>query len=127
MRRIAVWVVALGLVAGTAAPANATTKVIDRQTARGDYAVVVASGSVDNPNALFVKVKARPNQHVSVSWNDVCSKGYGAGSKDGSFSGVTPIKRRIKMPYTDPDSCSFAASGQLDNSGKIIVILLARV
>jgi hypothetical protein len=111
-----------------AEPAIADIVVVDRATARGDYAVATASGTVDNPRRLWVKVKARPNQRVDVYWLTVCSKGYGAGSKDGDFSGLTPLRKRIGMPYRRPDSCTVSASAQLSGRGrKIIVIILARV
>ncbi len=109
------------------APASADVKRIDRATARGDYAITTASGSVDNPTAIWVKIKARPNQKAGGNWNMVCSKGSGAGSKSGNYSGVTPFVRKLKMPYSRPDSCTVAALGSLSKGGKIIVILLARV
>jgi hypothetical protein len=112
-----------------ATPAEARVVVVDRASARGDFAIAVASGNVDSPNALFVKVKSRPTgQRVDVFWNVVCSRGSGAGSRDGDFSGQTSIRRQVRMPYANPDSCTFAASAQLsDGSGRIVVILQARV
>lgn len=111
-----------------AEPALADIIVVDRAVGRGDYAVATASGTVDEPRRLWVKVKARPNQRVDVYWITTCARGTGAGSRDGDFSGITPVKRRIGMSYRRPDSCSVAATAQLSGRGrKIVVIILARV
>lgn len=109
--------------------AEAATKVIDRQTARGDYAIATAGGNVNHPKRLWVKVTSRPHERVFVSWSDTCGKGFGAGSKSGHFRATTPVGRhRLKMPYRRPDSCSVAASAQLQGTGRRIqVTLLARV
>jgi hypothetical protein len=115
------------VIISTAVPAEATVRVVDRARARGDFAVAVASGSVDNPRRLWVKVKAQSNQGVYVAWTVVCSRGSGAGSRDGDFNATTPLRRRLRTPYRQPDSCSFSASAQLDESGRLTVILLARV
>jgi hypothetical protein len=111
-----------------AGPALADVIVVDRAVGRGDYAVAVASGNVDRPRRLWVEVRARPNQRVDVDWVTVCSRGSGAGSRDGSFSGITPIRRRIRMSYRRPDGCTVSASAQLSGPGRrIVVVILARV
>ena len=118
----------LAALTALAEPALAAVIIVDRAIARGDYAVATAGGSVDRPRRLWVKVGARPNQRVDVSWVTVCSRGFGAGSRDGSFSGVTPLRRRIAMPYRRPDDCTVSASAQLSGRGRrIVVIILARV
>lgn len=118
---------ALAVTLATATPAQAAIRVVDRQRARGDFAVTTASGSVDEPRRLWVKVNARPNQGVSVSWVVTCTRGFGAGSRDGDFDATTPVRRAVRMNYRMPDSCTFAASAQLDDSGRLTVTLLARV
>ncbi len=126
MRRAIVAGIVLVLVSGGIARAD--VRVIDKATARGDYAVATASGNVDRPARLWVKVKARPSQSVDVYWLVVCSKGLGAGSRDGDFTAVTPVKRVMRMPYRHPDSCTVSASAQLSGPGtRIVVVLLARV
>jgi len=128
MRRLTLSAIALVLILTMASSAEASTKVVDRKSARGDYAVATAGGNVRHPKRLWVKVTSRPHERVYVSWSDTCGKGFGAGSKSGHFRATTAVKRRIKMPYHRPDSCSVAASGQLQNKGrKITVTILARV
>jgi hypothetical protein len=96
-----------------------------QETASGDYAIAVVGGNVDRPRAIYVKVKARPAQRVDVAWLAVCSKGYGAGSKDGDLTGRTPLVRRIRLPYDRPDSCTASASAQLADGGFVKVQLYA--
>ncbi|MDO9354074.1 MAG: hypothetical protein Q7T55_10285 [Solirubrobacteraceae bacterium] len=107
----------------TAAPAEA--KVIGSETASGDYAVAVASGDVDDPSSLRVTVSASSKQKVDVNWSVVCTKGLGAGSKDGKASGKTTLVRSIKMPMSNPDNCVVSASAQLSKGGKLKVTLSA--
>lgn len=123
-------IVGLALLIGifaVGAEASASVRLLRRKTARGDYAVATVAANVSDPSALFVKVTARPNQAVDANWVVVCSKGSGAGSRDGQFSGVTPINRRVRMPYRNPDDCTFSAGAQLSGKGnRITVALLAR-
>jgi hypothetical protein len=89
-------------------PAWASSAAHSRQlgscSARGDFAICDAGGSVNHPLSLVVHVTSAPDQHISGAWDVVCGKGNGAGGKSGSFSGRTPFKRTLKMPYARPDS-----------------------
>lgn len=99
--------------------------------AQGDYAICTASGSVNHPHSITVHVIARPGQHVSGAWSVVCTKGTGAGSKSGNFSGWASARsnltHKLKMPYRRPDSCTVAADAQLAHSGHIHLWLTAVV
>ena len=121
---IAVFATALVLV--TAASAALRWRVIGSQRASGDYAVAIAAGNANHPNAVAVRVFARPNQRVSGAWTDVCSKGFGAGSKHGNLAGRTPFLRVLRMPMAHPDSCTASGSAQLSGSGSIRVQILKR-
>ncbi len=98
-------------------------KRIARESARGDYAAVAASGTAHNPNKIYMKVTARPRQRITASWSMTCAKGFGTGSKSGDFAGRTPQVRRLRMPMRNPDDCYLGASAQLDDSGKIVIRL----
>lgn len=118
---------AAGLVALLGMPTAAyAAHVIDTKSGSGDYAVVIASGSVSHPKAISVKVTSRPAQHVTGSWTMVCSKGVSAGSKSGNISGRGTFSRRMKMPTRHPDDCTVSASAQLDRGGRVRVTLLSR-
>jgi hypothetical protein len=120
-------IVAPVLVAALAQTARAEIVVIDRGRAVGPQALGSASGSVHNPKRIWMKVKSRPSQRIDASWSMVCSHGSLPGTRDGDFSGRTPIKRRLGMPFRRPDSCSVASRAQLTDTGRIFVVLLARV
>jgi hypothetical protein len=88
--------------------------------AAGGFATCVASGTANRPVSIHLHVKAEPNQHVSGAWDSTCSKGLGAGSESGTFSGRTPLRHLIRMSYTHPDSCIVSADGQLSRNGNHI-------
>jgi len=93
--------------------------------ASGDYAVAIASGTVTRPDAIYVKVIAQPRQTVSVAWALVCSRHYGAGSKNGSYHTASRAKRKLRLPMRHPDDCTVSATAQLETSGRIRVQILA--
>jgi hypothetical protein len=116
--------------AGGPASAAVTPSVfIGGCRAQGDFATCVAGGNVNHPHSIRVHVIARPGQRISGSWSMTCSKGLGAGSKSGSFSGWAslrhPLSHKLRMPYRRPDSCSVAADAQLKHGGRIHVWLTA--
>ncbi len=117
-------------VAGSLAARPESVKRIGNCTARGDFAVCDASGSVNHPSRITVYVGVHPGQHVSGSWDVVCTKGTGAGSKSGSFSGhpgtAHALRHTLKMPYAHPDSCTASADAQLGRGGRLHVWLVAR-
>ena len=117
-------VLALGLVSAVATGASWDT--IGKESARGDFATAVAGGDVNKPRALRVIVQARPNQKAAGSYSVTCSRGGGAGSESGNLSGNAPFKDKMKMPYSNPDYCSAAASVQLDDGGHLKIKLQAK-
>jgi hypothetical protein len=126
MRR---WFVAAGLAAmllPAAAAARSDDKVVGRASASGDFAIALAHASVVKPAAILVAVKSSPLQAVSGNWTLVCSKGLGAGSKSGRFSGTTPLVRLARLPMRGPDRCTVAAGSQLSHGGRITVQILRR-
>lgn len=118
-----------------ASPATAsakpdTVRFLGGCRAQGDFAICTTSGNVRHPSSIHVHVIARPGQNVSGAWSVVCSKGSGAGSKSGKFSGWASLKnnlrRPLRMPYKHPDSCTVAADAQLAHGGHLHVWLTAR-
>src|SRR4051812_49048123 len=77
---------------------------IATETSSGDYAAAAVSANARRPHALYVKVTTRPPQGVSGNWSLTCSRGGGAGSKSGEFSGDAPLVRRMRFPMRRPRS-----------------------
>lgn len=118
VRALSLFVVVLGL----ALPAEASGyMLIDKATAKGDYATVTIGDGVDYPTKFRVFAKARPKQKVEVFWSMTCSKGSGAGSKDGRFTGMSPLLKAIPTLYQSPDYCSFGAAVGLTGEGKRLI------
>jgi hypothetical protein len=123
MRRVFALVLILGLVSivGATAVAAPPGKRVGVESARGDYAVATASGTAHKPRAIYVWVRTRPAQRFDAHWSVTCSRGFGAGSKSGSFSGFGRRAKRIRLPMRRADTCYVAATGQLEESGRIVV------
>ena len=119
-------VVVMASVAGTGYATHGGWHTVGRASAAGDYAIAIASANVRRPVAVAVRVLSRPRQRVSGNWTIVCSKGFGAGSKSGRFSGRTPLTRLMRLPMRRPSDCTAAASAQLDRSGSLKVRILKR-
>jgi prevent-host-death family protein len=110
------------LAAGSASAATASRAYRAAScTATGDYAICDAAGNATAPRRIFVHVTSAPDQSALISWDVVCSKGDGAGSKSGQFTASTPVRQLIPHPYVFPDSCVVSAGAQLSNGGNLEV------
>lgn len=107
---------AMTLGAWTSAPA-ATTYRDGACTALGQYATCVAGGNATRPFVLDVHVQVGRSQWIRVYYDAVCGKGFGAGSKSGSFRiwvarGRTAA-HNVPHPYKYPDTCSVSDDAQI--------------
>jgi hypothetical protein len=128
LRRIFTLTLAGGLVSVTAAPSEAALRVLRRHTNYGDYELVAAHKRVEDPRALYFKVKASPNQMVQVSWSTICSKGDSTRMRRGYSDVITPFERRVPMSFRAPDDCLFDVAAQMTGEGDWIrVVLLGRL
>jgi hypothetical protein len=127
--RKSIAVALFGAVLFTAAPASARVVVLDRDRTSGDNAFVNADGEVNDPEALFVKVKTRPtNQRVRVIWNAFCDTPSGFSRTSGSFYRRTTVYERVRMPFANPTHCRLTATVQRTvGTGSLILVVLARV
>jgi hypothetical protein len=107
-----------------ATSSTAIAKTIDKSSSSGDYAIASASGTVKHPKTIKVKVTAKPNQKVTVSWTMVCSRGLNAGSKSGQYKARTPTTRALKKPMSNADDCIVSANAQLDSGGHVTIAIL---
>jgi hypothetical protein len=108
-----------------AIPATAEGRVIGTAKAQGPQASALVSAAAQNPSRLYVRVTSSPRGRVSVTWHAICWRGSNSASNDGSFSGRTTVKRKIRMPKRNPDRCSLSSTAKLSGSGRIKVQLLA--
>ena len=115
-----------------AAPASATTTAHNAHQvqfaschAQGDFAICDAAGTTWHPLSVVLHVTSSPGQHVSGAWDVTCSKGLGAGSRSGNFSGTTPYKKTLRLNYRRPDNCIVSTDAQLGTGGSVRVRLVA--
>jgi len=84
-------------------------------------------GTARNPQAIFVHVRARPRQDVSVGWSVRCAR-HGQHRRDrGTFELRTPVRRGLHLPYPDPAACTVTAQGVLRRHGSLHLWVTARV
>jgi hypothetical protein len=128
MRRLSLVVLPMLFVVGVVATAIAGPygTRIGVQSASGDFAVAVASGTAKKPRTIHVQVRTRPAQGFDANWSVTCSRGTGAGSKSGRFSGSGSRAKRIRLPMRRANTCYVGASAQLDDSGRIVVSIYSR-
>ena len=133
LARVIALITCIGAVLAVAVPVSASmhkrnvTVRFGSCRSSGEFAACSASGSVRHPIRIKVHVKAVPNQRVSGNWAMTCTKRTSVGSTSGTVSGLTPRVKELRMPFTNPDSCSVDAVVGLDNRGSIHVYLTARV
>jgi hypothetical protein len=126
MRTTSILVVALAAALTLAATAVAKDRVLGQTSASGDFAMALANGTATNPHVILVRVVSAPRQAVSGHWMLVCGRGMGGGSRTGSFKGVAPLTRPLRLPMVRAELCTVAASAKLSHSGRITVSLIAR-
>ncbi len=111
-----------------AQPARADSIIrIGRAVDSGLYATAIADSHVDYPEALWVKVQARPNQRVDVSWSLTCYDEGNSRSRSKDFTATTPLKRTLRIPYAEAEECFVNTLASLDDRGRVTIVLLARV
>lgn len=117
-----------GLITGAAQPGGrARVRNIGSCRARGDAAGCGIGGTARKPEAIFVHVRARPRQTVSVGWSVRCAR-HGQHRRDrGTFGLRTPVRHGLRLPWADPAACTVTAQGVLPRHGSLHLWVTARV
>jgi uncharacterized protein (DUF736 family) len=96
-------------------------------SAKGQNPVATAGGQVNKPRAIRVRIKSRPRgMKIGAQWATTCAKGTKSGSRGDQFRGRTPIKRRLRLRFRNPDVCNAWAKAGMKGQGKLRVILSAQ-
>ena len=101
---------------------------IDSDRDEKDYAIAQASGGVKTPARIAVRIGAAPKQPVSVNVSVTCTQTSEAAKTNlATFSVTPPHMRDLKLPVSDPVSCTATANAQLTQAGegRIKVFLVA--
>jgi len=126
-RRLVIAVCVASLVLAVSASGALRWHVISSQRSSGVSAAAVAGVvHAKNPHAVAIRILASPNQRVTGTWSNECSKGSRTGAFSGELAGRTPLLHVLRMPMSHPDLCYVAGSGQLSGSGSIRVQILKR-
>jgi hypothetical protein len=106
---------------------------IGHASARGQYAVAIASGTIERPADGYVlaSVETSPSQAADMDWSVACVRGTAASSLNGSATDGGPgtvagdlIVRKVRMSMRNAESCSISFSAQLHGTGSLKIDLL---
>ena len=101
---------------------------IDSDRDEKDYAIATAIGAVKTPARIAVRIGAAPKQPVTVDANIVCTlRNEGQKSNMATFQVTPPVTRELKLPASDPVSCTASVGVRLTQAGegRIKVFLVA--
>ncbi|HEX5610678.1 MAG TPA: hypothetical protein VFX45_11390 [Solirubrobacterales bacterium] len=125
-RAFALLALAALLVTASVAHAAGLGKVLATDTAHGTEAIASEAGSIDSPQAIFVKVTASPKQDVLGSYSTICSKGTRTKKNSVEFDGTSPVTVKVQASIPGADTCSIGAAAGLSGSGSITVKIFGR-
>ena len=95
--------------------------------AKGANPVVTASGSTSHPHAIRLRITSRPrNQKIGAQWATQCGKGTQAGTRGNGFRAHTPVTRKLRLRFNDPDTCNAWAKVAMKGIGRLKVDLYAK-
>jgi hypothetical protein len=95
--------------------------------AKGQNPVVVASGSTQKPHVIRVRIRSRPsNQKIGAQWATECAKGTRAGTRGNGFRARTPVKRKLRLRFRNPDACNAWVKAAMKGFGRLKIDLYAK-
>jgi hypothetical protein len=121
----------LALAALLALPALAPAgkgKRVAKDVGKGKSAVAVARATIKNPGVVRTVISTKPRRkRVEWSYVSVCTKNGRSDRYPGPGDATTrttrsKIKRRLKLPMSDPDRCQVDVAAKLPyRSGKRVI------
>lgn len=122
---------ALALTGVLALPALAPAgkgKQVAKDVGRGKSAVAVARATVRNPGVVRMVISTKPKRkRVEWSYVSICTKNGRSDRYPGPGDATTrttrsKVKRRLKLPMSDPDRCQIDVAAKLPyRSGKRVI------
>ena len=109
---------------------SATSKTVTLDVARasGRGARAIATGSINAPRAVQLRISARPKQRVAVVWGVACARQGNLSKRpvtSGDYVTVPPDIRTLPLPAKRVAICAVSARGRLLSAGRVKVTLLA--
>jgi hypothetical protein len=117
--------------------APVVTRVVAHDSATGDFAVAIATGSIRRPaeRSVLAVVTTSPSQPVKMHWKADCirespfaiitAKGSDAGGGPGTPLGHEVIER-IRLPIPNAYSCVIQMTAMLSDSGTLKIQIYGR-
>ncbi|MDX6677720.1 MAG: hypothetical protein QOE31_1772 [Solirubrobacteraceae bacterium] len=106
---------------GSKGGSGPSLRSVAQKRSQGKYATAQASGIIDQPKEIWLRLSAAPKQQVTGQWNVSC----GAGATDSDTFTVTPPNlQKLRIPGKKADSCIAGANAQLEKTGRLKVTIL---
>ena len=125
-RRLVVCTVLTGLLTAGAVSASVTAAHADgagKCTATGTKATCTVTATIASPTKIVAGAQAGTAQNITVNWTATCTLGTQTGATKGGTDAASPNVVTLTLPFTNPDSCAVTATGILDVSGTLTLLV----
>jgi len=94
---------------------------------RGPNPVASAFGETHKPHIIYAKITSSPsNQKVGVKYSTNCAKGKTGGTRGNKFTSRTPVTKKLRLRFSDPDVCDVGLLAAMQTDGTIKVELYSK-
>ena len=119
--------IVLSVTLAAAAVAGGGLKRFAHGSDRGTNAVATASGQTKEPRKIIAEVTSSPSDlRIGAKYATICAKGTKSGSRGDVFTGHTPIRKKLRLRFRDPDVCQASLTAKMKGTGTIEVVLFKK-
>jgi hypothetical protein len=124
---MAVLAAALALIPAGIAVASSLGHLFAHGQDRGPNPVASAYGETQKPHVIYAKITTIPSdQTVGAKYSTNCAKGKRGGSRGNKFAGRTPLTKKLRLRFSDPDVCDVSLLAAMKADGTLKVELYAK-
>ena len=126
-RTFVVFVAVAALVVAGVAIARGLGERFAHGSDRGEFPVASAAGRTHDPHAIFAKVTTRP-RHLEIAgkFRTNCAKLTSSGTRGNRVHGRAPVRKKLRLRFSNPDVCDASVTAQMGGTGRIKVELFAK-
>jgi hypothetical protein len=93
----------------------------------GPDPVASAFGQTKRPHVIYAKITTSTSGvRIGGKYSTNCAKGKTGGTRGNKFTGTTPVTKKLRLRFTDPDVCDVGVIAALKGDGTIKVELYSK-
>lgn len=93
----------------------------------GPDPVASAFGQTKRPHIIYAKItSSHSGVTIGGKYSTNCAKGKTGGTRGNKFSGTTPVTKKLRLRFTDPDVCDVGVIAAMKGDGTIKVELYSK-